>query len=416
MSSSATQALTHRGVPLDANLRILALSQFAHRFAGGALLSTSALYYTRHQGLSAAEVGVALSFAGLVGLMVAVPAGQVADARGATRTLVWFTAGAAITAWPPAFATNAAALTALLALQAVFLAGTGSVQQGVVARLATGGRGVGFKAYLRAVTNIGLALGSFAGGLALLVDQAWAFVAVFFAQAALTGFAAWNLTRLPALPVYRRAAGEPRLPVLRDHPYAVLMALHMVMTIHFFVIEVGLVLFIATHTSAPIALVSATLILNTVLVAALQVRLTRGIDTVSAGSRSLRHAGWLIGSGFVLIGFAQGVDPVMACALLLVGTTLHAVGEMLGSGGQWSHQMGLAPSERQGQYQGFASLSVGAASVVGPSVATFACVSWGRGGWLVLAAVMVTVTYAMGPVAQWALASRDRYGVHTHSG
>ena len=41
------------------------------------------------------------------------------------------------------------------------------MQQGVIAQLATGGRGVLFKAYLRAVTNTAIGLGSVFGGAAL---------------------------------------------------------------------------------------------------------------------------------------------------------------------------------------------------------------------------------------------------------
>jgi MFS family permease len=251
MTTSQVQPLTRRGVPLDPTLRIMALGQFANRFGGGALMTTSALYFTRHQGFTATEVGLALSVSALVGLLVNVPAGQLADTRGPTRVLAWLVLGSALTAWPPAFATTPLALTVLLSVQAVFLSASGAVNQGVIAQLAIGGRGVQFKAYLRAVTNTAIGFGSMVGGLALLVDEDWAYVSVFFGQAVLTGFAAWNTTRLPYLPPYARREGEPRLAVLRDRPYAALMALHMLFVTHFFIIEIGLVLFIAERTTAP---------------------------------------------------------------------------------------------------------------------------------------------------------------------
>ncbi|HXH80218.1 MFS transporter [Nocardioides sp.] len=416
MTTNAVQPLTRWGVPLEPTLRTMALGQFANRFAAGALMTTSALYFTRQQGFTATEVGLALSVSAFVGLLVTVPAGHLADTRGPTRVLTWLMLGAALTAWPPAFAPTPVALAVLLSVQSVFLSGSGAVYHGVIAQLATGGRGVQFKAYLRAVTNTAIGLGSMVGGLALLVDEDWAYISVFFAQAVLTGFAAWNTTRLPRLPAYARAEGEPRLAVLRDRPYAVLMGLHTLFVTHFFIIEIGLVLFIAERTTAPTVLVSATLVLNTVLVALLQVRLTRHIETVVDGSRALVLGGWLVAGGFVLIGFAEDLDVWAACALLLLGTVVHVFGEIVGSGGQWSHQMGLAPHERQGQYQGFASLSFGAARVIGPPVAAFFCVGLGRTGWIALAVAMVVISYAMAPVARWALATRADYGVTTHSG
>jgi MFS family permease len=92
------------------------------------------------------------------------------------------------------------------------------------------------------------------------------------------------------------------------------------------------------------------------------------------------------------------------------------VGEMIGSGGQWGLQMGLAPHERQGQYQGFAGLGFSVIAVVGPPVVTLLCVEMGEAGWLVLAALMLAVAAVSVPVSRWALASRERYGVLTHSG
>jgi MFS family permease len=92
------------------------------------------------------------------------------------------------------------------------------------------------------------------------------------------------------------------------------------------------------------------------------------------------------------------------------------VGEMIGSGGQWGLQMGLAPHERQGQYQGFAGLGFSVVAVVGPPVVTLLCVDLGETGWLLLAGLMLAVATVSVPVSRWALASRVRYGVLSHSG
>ena len=50
------EKLTHRGIPVDRDLRILALGSFANRFGAGAVLTTSALYFTRQVGFSPTEV------------------------------------------------------------------------------------------------------------------------------------------------------------------------------------------------------------------------------------------------------------------------------------------------------------------------------------------------------------------------
>jgi hypothetical protein len=59
-----------------------------------------------------------------------------------------------------------------------------------------------------------------------------------------------------------------------------------------------------------------------------------------------------------LIAFAGGQPTRVATTLLCAGALVHIVGEMMGSGGQWGVQMGLAPRERRGQYQGFAGMGL----------------------------------------------------------
>ena len=78
--------------------------------------------------------------------------------------------------------------------------------------------------------------------------------------------------------------------------------------------------------------------------------------------------------------------------------------------------MGLAPRERQGQYQGFAGTGFSLSQMVAPTLVTLLCIEWGRPGWFVMGGVVVLAGVLMVPAADWALRSRERYGVLTHSG
>jgi hypothetical protein len=89
---------------------------------------------------------------------------------------------------------------------------------------------------------------------------------------------------------------------------------------------------------------------------------------------------------------------------------------MLGSAGQWGVSMGLAPAESQGQYQGFSATGFAASQMLMPLVVTLLCIEWGRPGWVVLGTVFAVTAAALPPVAAWALRTRARYGVTTHSG
>jgi MFS family permease len=172
MTSTTTQPLTRRDIPVDRDLRILALGSFANRFGAGAVLTTSALYFTRQIGFGATEVALAMSVSAVVGIVVQVPAGHLGDTRGPRRVLTAFMVGAAVFSEPPVLATTP-----------------------------------------------------------------WMLALVFVLNAVLTGFAAWNSTRLPDIALHARAVGEPQLAVIRDWPYVVITVITGLFSLHFFVME-----------------------------------------------------------------------------------------------------------------------------------------------------------------------------------
>ncbi len=411
------ESLTRRGVPIDPSLRTLALATFVNRMGGGALTTTFALYFTQVVGLTATHVGIALSVAALVGMIGQVPLGQLGDDRGPREVLRVLTAIAGVATLGLLVTRDPIVLTAVLAAQYFFDRGSGAVRNGIIARLGEGRLAVRFKAYLRAVTNVAVAVGALLGGVALVIGQPWAYLAVFGLNAVTYLGAAWVLGRLPHLePAPPRTQGESRLPVLRDRPFVVVCLLNGIYAIHFMVMELGIPLWVAERTAAPNWVVAAVLLLNTVAVAAFQVRLSRGSDDVMSSARRMVAGSAWIAAGFLVMAFADGVGVVGAIVLMLAGAAIHVVGEMVGSGGQWGVQMGLAPRERQGQYQGFVGTTWSLAVAISPPLVTLLCIDWGRPGWFVLAALIVGAALATVPVSRWALDTRARYGVTTHNG
>lgn len=410
------ERLTRRGIPLDRDLRVLALGSFATRFGGGAVMTTSAIYFTRHLGFSVGEVALAVSVAGLASLAVALPAGHLGDVRGPREILVWIMAALAIATPLPVLARTPVALAALLAAEAALASAANSVRNGVTAQLAPGGRGVAFKAYLRAVTNSAIAAGSLAGGLALVADTDAAYLAVFVGAGVLTAGAALTTGGLRHVPPNPRVDGEPRMAVLRDRPFVAVVLATSLYATHFVAAELGLALFISQRTSAPTAMVAVLMLVNTLVVAALQVRFSRGTGTVPEGGRALVRGAVLIAVGFTLFGLADGAAAWVAVLVLLGGALVHVVGEMIGSSGTWAVQMGLAPHERQGQYQGFASLGFALVGVIGPPLVTLLCVAGGRLGWVAMGLVILVSGLVAQRLSRWALATRAAYGVTTHSG
>jgi MFS family permease len=410
-------ALTRRGVPIDPTLRVLALGTLVNRASGGAVFTTFALYFTRHVGLAPAQVGIALSVAAAVAAVAQVPGGHYGDVRGPREVMRELTVLTGVATLGLVVARSFWVLLVVISLVNVLQMAASSVRNGYIARIASGGQGVRFKAYLRAVTNVAMTAGALLGGLALWIDESWAYLGVFVLDAASSVVAGLLFTRLPHLaPTVARGEGEPRLGVVHDLPFVVTTLLTSVLFMHFVVLEIGIPLWISEHTMAPTSMVAVMLGLNTLAVALFQVRMSRGAEDVTTGASAVLRGGLWIAGSFVLIALTDGIARDVAVPLLLLSAAVHVVGEMMSSSGQWGVTMGLAPVERQGQYQGFAGLAFSLSRVVAPTLITVLCIEWGRPGWFVLGALILAATVAMKPVAAWALATREKYGAATATG
>ena len=134
--------LTVRGVPTDPNLRVLALATLVNTLGNGALTTTFALYFTHVVGLRATQVGLALSVAALVGLLVQVPMGHLGDIRGPRELLRLLMIGAGVASLGLLLTDDIWLLVLVLGVQAVFDRGGSAVRSGLIARLAEGGKAV----------------------------------------------------------------------------------------------------------------------------------------------------------------------------------------------------------------------------------------------------------------------------------
>jgi MFS family permease len=358
-----------------------------------------------------------LSIGALVGMFTQVPFGHLGDVRGPREILRALTIITGVISLSLLVTRHFLLLILVISVLTGFEAGANGVRNGYIARIAVGGQGVRFKAYLRAVTNVAFGLGALLGGLALSIDESWAYLSVMALDGVGTIAAGLLYTSLPHLDAApARAEGEPRMAVLRDLPFVVVTFLSGIIAMHFIVIEVGIPLWVSEHTEAPKSMVAVLLVLNTAAVALFQVRLSRGSESVVSSARLSVIGAFWIAAGFAVIALADDAHRGTAIAVLVVGSIIHVIGEMLTSGASWGISMGLAPMERQGQYQGFAGLGFSIANVAAPTLTTVLCIEWGRPGWFVLGGLILGAAIAMRPVTAWAMATREKYGAATASG
>ncbi|MEW2529615.1 MFS transporter [Streptomyces sp. NPDC047071] len=387
-------------LPAAGPQRVLALSNFVNTLGSGLYLTAGVLYFTQAVALPTGQVGLGLGIAGLVSLAAGVAVGHLADRRGARGVYVGTlvvqalaTAGFVLadSFWPFVLAVCTA---------------TGAKAAGVAARSPLvrhygGDRPQEFRAYLRAVTNVGISLGALLAGVAVQVGTLTAYHLLVVGNA--LAFAASAAVLLPLPPVAPApAAPGPRGAALRDRPYLVLTALDGVMAIQFKVLTVALPLWLAEATEAPLSLVSVTMLVNTLIVVAFQVRASRGVDSPGAGGRAYRRSGVAFLGSCSLISLSSGVPARAAVALLVTAVVVHAVGELWHAAAGFEVSFALAPPHATGQYLGVFGLGAGLAEALGPTLLISLCITWGRPGWYVLGALFAVTGLAAPLAVRWA--------------
>ncbi|MFG2874921.1 MFS transporter [Streptomyces sp. NPDC048337] len=404
--------MTIRILPPPGAPRRLAAAQLSNSVGDGAYYVCSALYFIRVAGLSPAQIGLGLTIAWAVGSVAGVPLGALADRRGPRGTsaaLAVATAGSVLafllirSFWGFLFA---------VLVYATAQCGLAASRQALLAGLVPPERRTGVLAHLQSMLNGGLALGAALGGLALAADTERAYLAVFVLDAVSFLVCAAVLLRLPAVPpVEGREAGEPRLAVLRDRPYALVTLLNAILLLRMPLLSLAVPLWIVQRTQAPGWLVSALFVLNTVAVMLFQVRMARPVGDLDSARRAVRVSGLVMAASCAV--FAVSALPGAgwaAAALLVAGAVLQVDAEMRQSAGSWQIGFSLAPADRIGQYQGFFGTGVPVARTAGPLVLTSLILVWGIPGWLLLGAVLLAASYGMGPAVRRAESARSSGG------
>jgi hypothetical protein len=383
-------------VPEPGPARPLALVYLVDGVGTGLWLAASVLYLTRSVGLSTAQVGVGLSIGGVVGLVGAVPLGRFADRHGLRGVCIGLTLAQAVLMAGYVAVRSVLPFVALTALFTLAQRGGNAVRNALLGAAVGERHRLRVRAYCRSAANVGLSLGALAAAPVLAADSRPAYVAAVLGNAASFLLVGLALLAVPA--VGARAARRSGIGAVSDGRYVAMTVLTGLLALHKPVLTVAIPLWVAQRTAAPRSLVSALLVVNTVLTVVLQVPLARGAGSRAGAFRVLRRSGLTLAASCALLATAAGRPAPVAAALLVVGVAVLTVGELLQSAGGWELSYDLAPAEAQGEYQAAYSMLNGVRDSVGPAVVTAAVLGGGVGGWVVLAAGFAAVGSAVAPV------------------
>ncbi|WP_449348249.1 MFS transporter [Streptomyces shaanxiensis] len=389
-----------RLIPDSGPQRVLAASNFVYTVGSGLYLTAGVLYFTEAVRLPAGQVGLGLGVAGLFALVSGVGVGHLADRCGArgvyVATLVvqaLATAGFVLadSFWP----------FVLVVCVAAAAKAAGVAARSPLIRHYGGERPQEFRAYLRAVTNVGVSVGAVGAGWAVQVGTVTAYQLMVAGNAVAFVVSAVLLALLPPVAPLPSADG-PRWIALRDRPYLLLTILDGVMAIQFKVLTVAIPLWLVGATAAPHWLISGTMLTGTVIVVLFQVRASRDIDSPEAGGRAYRRAGVAFLLSCSVVSLSAGVPAWAAAGLLVTGVVIHTVGELWHSAAGFEVSFALAPRHATGQYLGVFGLGAGLAEALGPGLLIALCITWGRPGWYVVGALFAVTGLLTPATVAWA--------------
>ncbi|MET8041085.1 MFS transporter [Micromonospora sp. NPDC005215] len=394
-------------LPPPGRLRTLSLATLANTVGTGLWVTGSALYLTRVVGLSPTRVGLGLTLAGLVGLTASVPLGGLADRRDprSLRAVLQLVQAAVAVAY--LFVDSFPVFLLVATLDALLISGNLAVRAALVAAVGGPEGRVQAFATLRAVANLGVALGAGLAGFALVADTGWAYRLLVVGNAATYLVSAALIMRLPGYPPVRRLLRPKPGRALRDGWFLAVAGASAVLSLHWVALTLLLPLWVVTRTDAPPVTISAMLLVNTLLTVLLAVRLSRGARHALPAAATMRRAGLVLAAGMLLWAATGFVSGAPAIGLLLCATVIYTLGDLWHAGAGAALAYDLADPDAIGAYQGVDTLLAGLARAAGPALLTWLILGGGPIGWLALAGLLAGTGLAVPPLTRRALANRS---------
>lgn len=462
-------ALAQGIVPTLRPVRVLALATLVTTIGTGLWYSSWAIFFTRYAGLSAEQVGLGMTVAGLLGFAVSTPAGRLADRLGPrdllialatlqglamtsyvfvdrfstfllvatvavvaersylgvrmalitrlighellTKDPVEENVAAAAVATMPAVPTIPRPPTATL-IGPISLAGAagptagGWVDRDPVLRPELVQRArLDVIAYLRVVNHVGFAVGAGLAAVVLSLDSRPAYIGMVLLNAATFFCYALLIWLLPRVEPMR-VAPEHRISVVRDTPYVVLTMLSGVLALCWGMLATGVPLWITHHTDAPHWTAALIVLVNSLAIILFQRRVSRSSDAPLNAGRTAALSAVVLAASCLVFALSYHAPAGLAVAILLLAAVVHVTGELLFAAGSWGLSISLMPDYAHGEYQGMFATGAAAAQMLAPVLMTTLVVGWGPPGWLVLAGIFLLAGLPTVPATRWAIRTR----------
>jgi len=379
----------------DPTVRKLTFANFINTFGNGAFHTVGIIYFSFVVGLGAQKVALAFTIGAAISLAVSVPAGHLADRYSPKLigTVSFVLQGLIMGA--QVFTKTWHTFTILLCLEYFVERFGQNARMAYIAKVGDGQKRVEARAYMRAVTNLGIGSGTMIAGIALAINTPTAYKAMILIDALTFLFAALAYTRVPNIEPILEAHEKFDWTVLKDHRYLIATALNGGLTIHFLIQNIAIPVWVVKETNAPRWWISVIMVMNTAAIVLFQVRMSKTAKDLKFAAKQFQQASLYVAIASLIYALSHGVNAVIASIVLIIGMCVHIAGELIGSNASWMIAMDLADERRQGVYQGIWGMGFGLTDMIGPSILVALVIGIGRFVWIVLAVWFLLIGQAM---------------------
>jgi MFS family permease len=382
--------------------RGLAAQSLLFALGQGTFMTGSAVFFTKIVGLSAAQVGLGLTFAGIAAFLAALPMGTLVDRFGPKRMWAVSAIGQAamFAVWP--FIHDFKGYVAMAVGMEVVGALGGAAHGAYTIGVLPPDERVKSRAYMYSALNVGFTLGSLIGGVALAFHSDNVLHAVPWFTAVVFLVNAVAINRLPRAARDNRTPDDRKVKVagpgpLRNVGWLLTMFFSGIFWTNQVLLNIVIPLWLVEETDAPRVLLAFLFGTNTVMCIFLPMVAARGVEDVPTALRAVRVSStFFVVSCLITLATHDTVGWV-TIALVWLGHVTVTGAELYLSAATWSFEAELMDPRQRGAYQGAAELTGTLGRVWAPAVYTFLAMNWGAAGWLVIAGIVAVATVAIHP-------------------
>jgi MFS family permease len=381
------RVLARLGFPAIGTHRRFVTAIAVDAVGSGVFMPICILYFLFTTDLSLVQVGAAISLASLVSLPVGPMVGGLVDRIGAKQILLVGNVLQAIGFAAYLFVDSFLVVTLWTVVVTVGRTAFWGSYGNIVAAISRPGEREKWFGFLGALRNVGFAIGGLLSGLAITIGTQSAYAAVVVANAISYVVAFVLLLAVPDPP----HGGQASAPgswgiVLRDRPYRVLWATQLAYSTSMMVLNFAIPVYATTVLDLPGWVTGAIFTINTVMVGFGQGLIVRAM-TGHVRWRVLLLTNAVFAGSFLAMLGAHWLTVWLATTVLLAGSVVYTLGELLGGPVHGALSAEAAPDHLRGRYLSLIQLAWNLAGTIAPLAFAFLLDRGPEPMWLGLCAI-----------------------------